>query len=154
MGTLSTAVERVHLATTAVLSGLVVVDPTRGLRAGGDWASWVTGQQRLDRVMSRIAPPLFLSTAAAAAAAVVSVGEDRPVRAASRGVAAGCVVAAIVVTLRSAEPVNERLRTWRADGPPEPGWREDRARWDHAHRVRRVLLAVGAGATVTGVVLG
>lgn len=147
-------VERVHLATTAALLLVVVVDPTQVLRRSEDWSGWLQGQQRVDRVMRRIAPPMFLTTGVAAlAAAGVALSEHRPRRTAARVGAAGCVLGAIAVTLRVNEPLNSQVRRWSATDPPAPGWRELRGRWDRAHRVRRGVLALGAGLTVVGVVV-
>jgi hypothetical protein len=143
-------VERAHLATLAALTGLVALDPTVPFRSAPDYAGWLAGQQRVDRVMSRIAPPLFLSTAAtAAAAAVGALTHGRPATAAARGVAAGCVVASVVVTLRVNEPANQTLRGWSPIDPPPHGWQEVRARWNRAHAVRRVLVSVAAAVTST-----
>lgn len=142
-------VERAHLATLAGLTGLVVIDPTAPFRSAPDYAGWLAGQQRVDRVMSRVAPPVFLSTAASAAgAAAVALTQGRPRTAAARTVAAACVVAAVVVTLRVNEPVNQTLRGWRPTDPPPDGWQQVRARWDRAHAVRRGLVAAAAGTAV------
>ena len=144
-------VERAHLATTAVLTGLVGLDPTAPLRRAPDYAGWLAGQQRVDRVMSRVAPPVFLSAAAtAAAASVVAATQGRPVTAVARTAAAACVVASVVVTLRVNEPANQTLRAWSPTEPPPAGWQEVRSRWDRAHRVRRGLVVLAAGATVVG----
>lgn len=145
-------VERTHLATLAGLTGLVVLDPTAPLRSAPDYAGWLAGQQRVDRVMARVAPPLFLSTAATAlTAGVVALAQGRPAAAAGRLTAAGCVVAAVVVTLRVNEPANARLRTWLPTEEPPAGWRAVRARWDRAHGVRRGLVAAAAVAAALGV---
>jgi hypothetical protein len=98
--------------------------------------------------MSRIAPPLFLSTAATAlAAGVVALVQGRSAVGAGRLVAGGCVVAAVVVTLRVNEPANQTLRAWRPTDPPPDGWHEVRSRWDRAHAVRRGLVACAAAVT-------
>ncbi|SER37362.1 anthrone oxygenase family protein [Microlunatus flavus] len=144
-------VEGAHLASTAALTGLVVLDPTRPFRSAPDYAGWLAGQQRVDRVMSRVAPPVFLSTAAGAtAAAVVALAQRRPAVAAARAGAAVCVVAAIVVTLRVNEPANQTLRGWRPTDPAPDGWQDVRARWDRAHAVRRGPVACAAVASVAG----
>lgn len=148
------ALEAAHLATLGSLTGAVVLDPTAPSRRAPDYAGWLAGQQRVDRVMSRLAPPLFLSTAATAAAAgVVAVVHGRPVTAAGRFAAAGCVAAAVVVTLRVNEPANARLRSWHPADEPPAGWRDVRSRWDRAHRVRRGLVAAAAGAAGIGLLL-
>ena len=139
-------VERAHLATLAALTGLVALDPTAPFRSAPDYAGWLAGQQRVDRVMSRVAPPVFLATAATAGgAAVVALTQGRPTTAAARTATAACVVAAVVVTLRLNEPANQTLRGWRPTDPPPDGWQQLRARWDRAHAVRRGLVA---GASV------
>ena len=140
------ALEVAHLATLSALAGAVVLDPTAPSRRAADYAGWLTGQQRVDRVMSRLAPPLFLSAAATAlAAGVAALVHGRPGAAAGRFAAAGCVVAAVVVTLRVNEPANGRLRAWHPDQEPPPDWQDVRARWDRAHGVRRSLVAAAAG---------
>ena len=146
--------EVAHLATLTALTGLVALDPTAPLRAAPDYAGWLAGQQRVDRVMSRVAPPLFLSTAATAlAAGVVALVQGRSAAGAGRLVAAGCVVAAIVVTLRVNEPANARLRDWHPTDEPPVDWRAVRARWDQAHGVRRQLVAAAASAASTGLLV-
>lgn len=140
-----------HYATSLAVVLLVVIDPLPALRRGKDWQTWLEGQQRLDQVMSRVAPPLFVSTAATAlGAAGLAAAEGCRVRAGWRALAAGGVVAAVLVTLRVNEPINDRLRRWRPADPPATGWREDRAQWERGHRVRRALLAGSAVATVAG----
>lgn len=151
---LSAVVEGTHAAGLTVVVGLVVLDPLAGLRAAPDWAGWVCGQQRLDRVMSRVAPVLFLTTAMSTAAAVgVALAQHRSWTAAGRAAAAGCVAGAIGVTLTRNEPVNRELRGWRATDEPTPGWRDARVRWERAHLVRWVLLAVAAGTAAAGPLL-
>lgn len=141
------ALEAAHVVTLAALTTVVAVDPTASIRSAPDWAGWVTGQQRLDRVMSRVAPPLFLSTATTAAgAAFVALGQHRTGLAVTRAVAAGCTAAAVAVTLAVNEPANVRLRTWRPSGVPPDDWREVRARWDRGHRWRRGLVTAAAVA--------
>lgn len=144
-------VETVHLATLATLTGLVALDPLAGMRRAPDYAGWLTGQQRLDRVLSRVAPPLFLSTAAAAAGAtLVALGQRRTGLAVARALATCCTAAAIGVTLVVNEPANAQLRRWRpADAPPD-GWRTVRARWDQGHRYRRGLVSAAAVAAAWG----
>lgn len=142
----SRALEVAHLTTLSALVGVVVLDPTASSRRAPDYAGWLAGQQRVDRVMSRLAPPLFLSTVATAAVAgVVALVQGRPGPATGRISATGCVLAAVVVTLHANEPANERLRHWLPSGEPPPDWRDVRARWDRAHRVRRGLVAAAAG---------
>ena len=150
--TLPAVLEGTHLAGVAALTVLVVLDPTAPARSAPDHAGWLRGQQRVDRVMSRVAPPLFLTTAAGtAAAAVVALVGRRPAVAAARSLAAGCVVAAVAVTLTRSEPQNARIRSWRPGDPPAADWQDVRARWESAHRTRRVLLVVAALATLAGV---
>lgn len=147
----ATVVQRAHLATTAAVVLLVVADPLRGLRSGTEWETWLEGQQRLDRVMSRVAPALFVATGGTAlAAAGVAARERRRTRVVCRLIATGCVGAAVAVTLKINEPVNDQLRHWQPTDAPAPGWRSARARWEHGHRVRRGLLSVAAVATVVG----
>ena len=147
-------VEATHLVTLAALTGLVGLDPTARLRGAPDYAGWLAGQQRLARVMSRVAPPLFLSAAATAlGAALVAGTRHRPTLAVYRVVAAGCVAAAVRVTLTVNEPANARLRAWSPDAEPPDGWRSVRARWDEGHRQRRVLVGVAAAAVALGLVV-
>jgi len=71
-------VETAHVTTLAAVVGIVALDPFARVRNAPDWSGWLTGQQRLDQVMSRAAPPLFLSaTAAAAGASLVALGEHK-----------------------------------------------------------------------------
>jgi len=144
-------VEAVHATTLGALVGIVALDPFAGMRRARDWSGWLTGQQRLDRVMSRVAPALFLSaTAAAAGATVVAISDHRAVLAVGRAVATGCTAAAIAVTLVVNEPSNARIRGWRPSDPPPEGWQAVRARWNQGHRSRRVLVAAAAGASLGG----
>ncbi len=141
--------EGLHLGSLGATVGLVVLDPTAYLRRAPDWSGWVAGHQRLDRVMSRLAPPLFLTTAAGAAlAAAVAATERRPRRAAARALTAALVGASIAVTLRGNEPVNVQIRDWRPTDPPASGWSDTRDRWERAHRGRRALLALAATVSV------
>jgi hypothetical protein len=151
MPSVSTSVERAHLATTAGLVLVVALDPTARLRGGAAWEPWVLGQQRVDGVMRRIAPPLFQSTGVLAlAATVVAARRGDRTGVLCRSAVVACVGAAVAVTLRVNEPVNELVRRWRATDDPAPGWREARARWERAHRVRRVLLAAAGVAAAAG----
>ena len=144
-------VEAAHLSTLTALVVIVAVDPLARMRSAPDWCGWLIGQQRLDGVMSRVAPPLFLSAAAAAAGAtLIEVGRRRSRPATGRGTALGCIAATIAVTLTVNEPMNARIREWRSEDAPPEGWQMVRARWDQGHRLRRALIAVGAVATVWG----
>ncbi|GAA3565030.1 hypothetical protein GCM10022197_20950 [Microlunatus spumicola] len=154
MSSSARVVEATHLVTLAALTGLVGLDPTARLRSAPDYAGWLAGQQRVDRVMSRVAPPLFLSAAATAVgAALVAGAGHRPALAVSRIVAATCVAVAVRVTLTVNEPANARLRAWRPDAVPPDDWRAVRARWDEGHRQRRVLVAAGAAAVTLGLLV-
>ena len=134
-----------HATTLAAVVGIVAVDPFARMRSATDWSGWLTGQQRLDRVMSRVAPPLFLSaTAAAAGASLVALDQHKIFLATGRALAAGCVAAAVAVTLVVNEPMNTRLRAWDPLDAPPADWRAVREQWDRGHRWRRVLLAVAA----------
>ncbi len=135
----------------ATLVGVVALDPLAAMRSAPDFPGWVSGQQRLDRVMSRAAPPLFLSTGLSAIAA--SAGALASRRRAATGwrlLAAGAVAGAIAVTLRINEPTNRRLRSWSPSDPPPPDWRVVRARWDRAHRARRLLVGAAGVASWRG----
>lgn len=144
-------VEGVHGASMATMVVLVVLDPLQGLRSAPDWAGWVSGQQRLDRVMHRVAPVLFVSTGVSAVGAALTAARRGAVASAvCRAMTAACVGAAIGVTLKVNEPINERLRTWRAEDPPPPDWRAARHGWEQAHQVRQALLAAGAAAALQG----
>lgn len=146
-------VEAAHVGTLAALVGLVPVDPFAGMRSAPDWSGWLAGQQRLDRVMSRIAPPLFLSaTATAAEATLVALSRHQSRLAAGRASATGLTAAAIAVTLIVDEPMNARYRDWRPLNVPPDDWRALRDRWDQGHRNRRVLLAAAAVASVWGMI--
>jgi hypothetical protein len=138
---------RLHDVLTAVIVALVVVDPLRRRRQRADWAHWLPGQQRLDRVMRRLAPPMFLGAiASGAAAAALSLLAGRPLAGVGRAVAAAADVAAVRVALAVNDPVDHELRTWRVDEEPLD-WRTERSRWECGHEVRRMLLGVGAVAT-------
>lgn len=146
-----TFVEAAHVSTLSVLVAIVTVDPLAGMRNSPDWSGWLAGQQRLDRVMSRVAPVLFQSAAVSAAGAtLVALGRHRGPLAAGRAVATGCIVAALAVTLTVNQPMNSRLRDWRPEDVPPDDWRAVRARWDQGHRWRRALLAAAACASVWG----
>lgn len=143
--------EAAHVGTMAALVAIVVYDPTARLRRAPDWSGWLTGQQRVDRIMSRVAPPLFLSTtAAAAAAALVAAARREGPLTAGRAMAAACTAASIAVTLKVNEPLNARIRAWQPSDAPPADWRAVRARWDRAHQYRRVLVATASLASVAG----
>jgi len=145
------AVEAAHVATLTALVGVVVVEPFAGHRRADDWTAWLTGQQRVDRVMAQVGPILFLSTAAAATgAALVAAAQHRRSVTAGRATAAVCTAAAIGVTLRVNAPANVRIRAWQPAGRPPLDWRVVRARWERAHRVRKVLVTVGAVGSLWG----
>lgn len=135
---------RLHDAVTGAVVLLVVVDPLAARRRSAGWTAWFLSQRRLDRVMRRVAPPLFLSSIGAGAVAAVlaaAAGERRA--AVGRAGAAAMTVAAVRVTLAVNDPVNQELRRWQVDDEPAR-WRARRERWEHGHRVRRVLLAMAA----------
>lgn len=102
--------------------------------------------------MSRVAPVLFISTGVSAAggAAVVAAQRHATTVAIWRGLAATFVAAAVGVTLKVNEPLNERLRGWRAEDVSPADWRAVRSRWEKGHRARRALLAIAAGAALLG----
>lgn len=146
-------VEAAHVTTLAAVVGVVTLDPFARMRSATDWSGWLTGQQRLDRVMSRAAPPLFLSAAAAAAgASLVALGRHQIPLATGRALAAGCVAGAVAVTLVVNEPLNTRLRAWNPLDAPPADWRLVREQWDRGHRWRRALLAAAAVASGWGTV--
>jgi hypothetical protein len=147
MGTTTRRVCRLHDVLTAVIVALVVVDPLRRWRQRADWGQWLPAQQRLDRVMRRIAPPLFLAAiGSGAVAAVLSLVGGRRAAAVGRAVAAVADVAAVRVTLAVNAPVNQELRSWRVDEEPVD-WQTQRVRWEGGHEMRRLLLGAGAVAT-------
>jgi hypothetical protein len=138
---------RLHDVLTAVIVALVVVDPLRRRRRRADWAHWLPGQQRLDRVMRRLAPPMFLGAiASGAAAAALSLLTGRPLAGVGRAVAAAADVAAVRVGLAVNDPVEHELRAWRVE-EELLDWRTERSRWECGQEVRRMLLGVGAVAT-------
>ncbi len=145
------AVEAAHVGTLAALAAVVVYDPTARFRRAPDWTGWLTGQQRVDRVMSRLGPPLFLSTtAAAAAAALLAATRHQVPLAAGRAMATACTAASIAVTLTVNEPLNAQIRAWEPTDEPPTDWRSVRAGWDQAHHYRRVLVAAATLASVAG----
>ncbi|GAB3452734.1 anthrone oxygenase family protein [Kineococcus endophyticus] len=149
MTSVGSLVEHAHLGTTAALVLLVAVDPTSRLRDGDGWETWLRGQQRVDRVMRRVAPPVYQAAGVLAVAATVVAARDHDRRAAvCRSAAALCVGASVAVTLRVNEPVNALVRQWRPFDDPAPGWAAARARWERSHRVRRVLAAAAGVAAV------
>ncbi|WP_157720390.1 anthrone oxygenase family protein [Friedmanniella luteola] len=144
-------VETAHVTTLAAVVGIVAVDPFARMRSAADWSGWLAGQQRLDRVMSRAAPPLLLSaTATAAGASLVAFGQHEIPLATGRALAAGCVAAAVAVTLVVNEPMNTRLRAWSPLDAPPDDWRAVREQWDRGHGWRRALLALAAFASGWG----
>lgn len=138
---------RAHDVVTGLVVLLVVADPLGARRRRAGWTAWLHSQQRLDRVMRRVAPPLFLAaigTGAASAVLCAVAGERRS--ALGRAAAAAMTVGAVRVTLAVNDPVNQQLRRWQVDDEPAL-WREARARWERGHRVRRALLALAALVT-------
>ena len=144
-------IEVSHAATTAALVGIVALDPFAGMRSAPGWSDWLTRTQRLDRVMSRVAPPLFLSAAATAlGATLLAPVHHEKLLAAGRGVATGATAAAIAVTLISNDPLNVRIRQWRASDIPPDDWRQVRAEWERGHNHRRGLITTAGAATLLG----
>lgn len=145
------AIEVAHGATTGALVGLVALDPFAGMRSAPDWSGWLTGVQRLDRVMSRVAPPLFLSaTACALGATVVAAVHHEKLLAAGRALATGATATAIAVTLVNNDPLNVRIRQWNASDVPPEDWGLVRAGWERSHRHRQGLIAAAGTATLLG----
>ena len=148
MGTTTRRVCRLHDVLTGVIVALVVADPLRRRRQQADWAQWLPAQQRLDRVMRRVAPPVFLGAiGSGAAAAVLSAVSGRPAAGVGRALAAAVDLEAVRVTLAVNDPVNQELRSWRVEEEPLD-WQTQRVRWEVGHEMRRVLLGAGAVATV------
>ena len=58
---------------------------------------------------------------------------------------------AIVYTVTTLVPINNRIASWATDTPPAD-WKSFRRRWDLLHRWRVVLLAVAFAVFVVGVV--
>lgn len=144
-------IEASHAATTTALVGIAALDPFAGMRSAPDWSDWLTSTQRLDRVMSRLAPPLFLSaTATALGATLLAAVHHERLLAVGRGVATGATAAAIAVTLISNDPLNVRIRQWRASDVPPDDWRQLRAGWERGHNHRRGLIATAGAATLLG----
>ena len=111
------------------------------------WAHWLPAQQRLDRVVCRVQPPLFAAAiTSGVAAAVLSVGSGRWAAGVGRALAAAADVAAVRVTLAVNDPVEHELRSWRVEEEPLD-WQTQRGRWEGGHEIRRVLLGAGAVAT-------
>ncbi|MBB3675800.1 hypothetical protein FHX36_001535 [Modestobacter versicolor] len=147
MGTTTRRVCRLHDVLTAVLVALLVADPLRRRRLRADWAHWLPAQQRRDRVMRRLAPPVLLGAiGSGAVAAVLSLLAGRPVAGAGRAAAAVADVAAVRVTRAVNAPVNHELRSWQVE-QEAVDWQTQRARWEGGHEIRRVLLGAGAVAT-------
>jgi hypothetical protein len=148
MGTTTRRVCRLHDVLTGVIVALVVADPLRRRRQQADWAHWLPAQQRLDRVMRRVAPPVFLGAIGSGiAASILSVVSGHPVAGLGRAVAAAVDLEAVRVTLAVNDPVNQELRSWRVEEEPLD-WQTQRVRWEVGHEMRRVLLGAGALATV------
>lgn len=138
-----------HDVVMALVLLLVVADPLGARRRRAGWSAWLLSQQRLDAVMHRVAPPLFLTaigTGAGSSIVAVRGAGRRP--AVGRGVAALATLAAVRVTLALNDPVNRELRRWTVEREP-PDWRSRRARWERGHRIRRALLAGAVLATVS-----
>ncbi|WP_432509381.1 anthrone oxygenase family protein [Kineococcus auxinigenes] len=137
---------RAHDALTALLALAIVPDPAGRHRRTADFADYVPHQQRADAVMRRLAPALSMASAGSGLLAAATQARREPAAAAWRAASAAAVAAAVALTVRVHVPFNRQLRTW-TPGREVPGWREGRARWERAHRVRRALV-VAAGAAV------
>ena len=147
MGTATRRACRLHDLLTATIAVLVVADPFRRRRRQADWAHWLPAQQRLDRVLCRVEPPLFAATiASGVAAAVLSLASGHWVAAVGRGLAAAADVSAVRVTRAVNDPVEHELASWRVEEEPLD-WQSVRGRWEGGHEIRRVLLGAGAVAT-------
>lgn len=113
----------------------------------GTYVQFLASFGPVDAVMRRVAPPLFLSTAASGVAAAVTTVRTDPLGATLRLASAGLVGAAIRTTVTVNQPLNEQIRSW--DDQVEPDdWQELRARWDRGHHVRTGLIALAALAAV------
>lgn len=148
----SRVVTRVHTGLTAGLAVVLAINPGSSARRGG-YAEFLAAFRPVDAVMSRVAPPLFLSTAGSAVAAAATTARMDPWGATLRLASGALVAAAIRSTVTVNVGLNEEIRTWTDDHEPE-GWQDVRARWDHGHHVRTALVgaaavvAVAAGPTV------
>ena len=58
--------------------------------------------------------------------------------------------AAILYTLTSLVPINNRIASWEKSTPP-PNWKTYRSRWDLLHRWRVVLLTMALALLIAGV---
>ena len=90
--------------------------------------------------------PAILVPTILALGAVLALEGARPGLLA-RGVAAGAMLAFVLVTFLGTVPINQAVLGWDPDAPP-PGWRERIARWERLD-VARCVAAVVAFAALT-----
>lgn len=101
--------------------------------------------QEMDRDFSRTMP--FVGNAAVLAGiATVATAGDRRSRALA-GIALGCGLAEIALTLTKNVPLNKRVQSWSAEAPPAD-WGEVRDAWMAGHRLRTGLSLVGLGCQI------
>jgi uncharacterized membrane protein len=60
-------------------------------------------------------------------------------------------VLAIVFSITTLVPINNRIASWAKDTPPE-NWKTFRSRWDLLHRRRVVLLTIAFAFLIVGVI--
>lgn len=129
---------------TTGLAIVLAVNPGSSARRGG-YSDFLAAFRAVDAVMSRVAPPVFLSTALSGVIAAATTSRGDPGGAAFRLASAALVGAAIRSTVTVNLGLNEQIRSWATDDEPDR-WQDVRARWDHGHHVRTGL--VGAAALV------
>lgn len=101
--------------------------------------------QELDRDFARAMP--FVGTAALLAGiATVATAEDGRSRAFA-GIALGCGIAEVALTVTRNVPLNKQIQSWSAESPPAD-WATVRDRWMVGHRLRTGLSLAGLGCQI------
>lgn len=108
-------------------------------------------RQRINPVMNRRLPAIYLSTLAAAIwLLTLSWGSGHRSLAAAASVAILCLVLDLVLTVRGNLPINQAMDRWSTSDFPAD-WQAQRTRWFAAFRRRQVVLILGYLTLLVGV---
>ncbi len=113
-------------------------------------AAYIELRQRINALMTRRLPAIYLSTLIAVVAALsVSLWVGNAIGSIAAGTALGCLVADVALMLRKNVPINGVIDQWSMTDYPAD-WESYRARWSEGFAYRQVALLVGYAALLVG----
>jgi hypothetical protein len=116
--------------------------------------AYVELRQRMNPVMTRRIPPIYLGTLAALLLLVwlsLRAGESAMLVAAVTALA--CLVIDAVMMLRENQPINAVVDRWSMEALPQD-WQDYRTKWFTTFGYRQVVLLVGFASLLAGAVFG